>query len=90
MERTLEADRLYRGALEAQRRILGNSHQDTLDTLYNLAALRAGQGRLSEALDMLREAVANGWSDAEWPLEDPDLSPLHGNAEFEAILSKID
>jgi Flp pilus assembly protein TadD len=89
MGRYGEADRLFGDTLPAQRRILGADHPNTLETLYGSICLRALQGRKAEALDLLREAVANGWSDAEWAREDSDLDSLHGVPEFEAILSEI-
>jgi len=84
-----EADRLYGDTLQAQRRILGQDHPSTLETLYGSICLKALQGMKAEALDLLREAVASGWTDADWAREDSDLDSLHGDAEFEAILAEI-
>jgi len=52
-----EAEPLYREALEAFRRTLGDSHPDTLSSINNLGLLLKGQGKLSEAESLFRVAL---------------------------------
>ena len=52
-----EAEPLFREALEARRRTLGDSHPDTLNSIDNLASLLRDQGKLNEAEPLYREAV---------------------------------
>lgn len=53
--------------------------------LYNAACAFASLGRKADALDALRKAWDAGFKDAEWTRRDPDLSPLHGDPEFERL-----
>ncbi len=87
-ERYDEAEPLYVEAVAVQTRVLGADHPATLDTIYSLACLQAVRGKRAEALSYLNLAVENGWSDVEHIVQDPDLSSLHGDPEFDAILSK--
>ena len=53
--------------------------------LYNAACTFANLGLKSEALDAIRKAWDAGYKDADWTRRDPDLVPLHGDAEFERL-----
>jgi adenylate cyclase len=57
--------------------------------LYNVACFYAEQGDSERAIDLLERAVSLGWGDRAWMQHDSDLDPLHGNARFEALLSRI-
>ena len=50
--------------------------------LYNAACTYAVLGRKAEALDRLQRALECGYSNADWPRQDPDLSSLHDDPEF--------
>jgi tetratricopeptide (TPR) repeat protein len=52
------AEPLYREALAARRRTLGDEHPDTLASIYNLAVLLQDQGKLGEAEPLYLEALA--------------------------------
>jgi non-specific serine/threonine protein kinase len=52
------------------------------NVLYNAACTYAVLGRKAEALDGLRRALECGYSNADWPRQDPDLSSLHDDPEF--------
>ena len=53
--------------------------------LYNAACTFANLGLKAEALDAIRKAWDAGYKDADWTRRDPDLVPLHGDAEFERL-----
>ena len=52
-----EAEPLRRRGLEAQERLLGPEHPETLVALFNLASVLQLLGRLSEALYLRRAAA---------------------------------
>ncbi|HEV2488900.1 MAG TPA: protein kinase [Candidatus Acidoferrales bacterium] len=53
--------------------------------LYNAACVYCGLKRKPEALDALRKAWEAGFRDAVWARRNPDLSILHGEAEFDRL-----
>jgi hypothetical protein len=53
--------------------------------LYNAACTYCGLGRKAEALDALRRAWEAGFRDSVWARRDPDLTPLHGDPEFDRL-----
>jgi tetratricopeptide (TPR) repeat protein len=55
--------------------------------LYNLAALRTKQGRLDDALDLLKEALPMRPDMKAAAPADPDLAPLRDDARFKEIVS---
>jgi tetratricopeptide (TPR) repeat protein len=54
--------------------------------IYNLACIRADQGRLNDALDLLEEALAIRPVIKEVAQTDPDLAPLYDDARFKALI----
>ena len=54
--------------------------------LYNVGCLYAVLDRSEEALECLRKVVRSGWR-KEWIKNDPDLSSLRENAEFQRLLA---
>ncbi len=58
---------------------------DDASTLYNAACCYGILQRTDDALAMLRRAKNCGYSNLDWIRRDPDLTCLHGNAEFEAL-----
>jgi non-specific serine/threonine protein kinase len=42
-------------------------------------------GKKAEALDLLKRALANGYANFDWPRQDPDLSLLHDDPEFQKM-----
>ena len=54
----VEAEPLYREALEGRRRTLGDTHPNTLNSINNFAMLLEAQRKLSEAELLYREAVS--------------------------------
>ena len=53
--------------------------------LYNAACTFANIEKRPEAIDALRKAWEAGFRDADWTRRDPDLTPLHGDPEFERL-----
>ena len=49
---------------------------------YNLACSLARIHRPEEALEELKKAIALGYCDADWMLQDDDLSSLHDDSRF--------
>jgi hypothetical protein len=57
--------------------------------LYNLACAHARSGNVRMALDGLRRAVENGFSDRALVLKDTDLDAIRDRPEFQEILANI-
>jgi len=55
--------------------------------LYNLAGVRAKQGRLDEAIDLLKEALPMREDMKAAAPTDPDLAPLRDDARFKEMVS---
>jgi adenylate cyclase len=53
--------------------------------LYNGACLYARLGEGKRALELLNQAVARGFSDTGWMLQDSDLASLRGDPQFMAL-----
>jgi non-specific serine/threonine protein kinase len=53
--------------------------------LYNAACTYCQLNKKTEALAALRKAWDAGSRDAVWTRRDPDLTPLHGDPEFERL-----
>ncbi len=59
------------------------------NNLYNLACADARDGNVRMALDSLRKAVENGFSDKALILRDADLDAIKDRPEFQEILADI-
>ena len=55
--------------------------------LYNLAGVRATQGRIDDAIELLREALPMRPDMKAAAATDPDLAALHDDARFKEIVS---
>lgn len=62
---------------------------DNATAHYNLACSLALSKRRTEALHSLRQAVALGYSDADWMLQDPDLESLKADPGFQHLLGQL-
>jgi eukaryotic-like serine/threonine-protein kinase len=62
--------------------------KDVIDTLFNLACVKALQSDVTESLAYLTEAVEAGFSDVA-ALNDGDLASLRNSRQFKALLSQI-
>ncbi len=56
---------------------------------YNLACSLALSRRKRDALRSLRQAIALGYSDYDWMLQDPDLEELKKHPNFVALLAQL-
>ena len=79
--RTVEDGAAQMRAIEAPPLILGA-------TLYNLAAVRAGQGRLEDALVLLEEAMPMRPDVVLLAATDADFAPLRENARFKELVKE--
>ncbi len=71
--------------LQWARRALEIDPQDA-GVRYNVACLYALEGRLEEAIACVEDCVRLGFGNREWIARDPDLSTLHGDPRFEALV----
>ena len=62
------------------------TYRDDATSWYNLACCRALIGLHRQALDALEMAVAAGWSDAPWTLQDKDFAPLRIDPRFQELV----
>jgi len=84
-----EAEKVGREALEIGRRVLGQKDPTIAILLYNLGAVACLRARVDEAIALLNQAIDQGLPPGvpENIERDPDLAPLHGNAQFPALVA---
>jgi serine/threonine protein kinase len=87
-----EAEKLLRDALAIQTRTLGPNHRDVAASLYQLAILDEQEGKNDEAIALLRDSINHGLGvDARNGIgTDPDLTPLHSDPRFNALVTEIE
>ena len=56
---------------------------------YNLACAHALTGEVTDAVRSLQEATDRGYTNADKILEDPDLSALHDDPEFQRLAERV-
>jgi non-specific serine/threonine protein kinase/serine/threonine-protein kinase len=85
----VQAEKVGREALEIGRRVLGQKDPTMAIVLYNLGAVAGISQRTDEAITLLNQAIDAGLPPgaAENIEKDPDLTPLHGNARFPALVA---
>lgn len=85
-----DAARLERETLEIQHRVLGPDNPDAASVEYNLAGDLAHLNQKDEALALLRHSLEHGMPVAGMAHmgDDSDLSPLHGDPRFEALVAE--
>lgn len=62
---------------------------DNATAHYNLACSLALMKRPADALATLAQAIALGYDDADWMVNDPDLAALHKRAEFRTLIELV-
>lgn len=86
-----QLDRYDQAEREYRRIIAGDGEAlSTRWAYYNLACIRAIQGRTEEALAELEKAVKAGFKDTSWARRDGDLEPLRADPRFHKILSELE
>lgn len=58
-------------------------------TIYDLAGIRAAQGRKEEALALLRQAISSGWIDGRSTRLDPRFAILREEPAFQSLLTGL-
>lgn len=53
--------------------------------LYNTACAYCAMNNAKDAMNAIRKAWESGYRNATWTRQDPDLSLLHGDPEFERL-----
>ena len=76
-------------ALELIERALAADPEDPA-VLYNAACVYAQLDQADKALDFLEESVNRGFRHKDWIQNDQDLTPLHNNERFKAIVARLD
>ena len=85
-----DADNVLHQILKIQERIMGPDNPDTAISRYNLACVASRRGHKEEALSYLHAAIEHGLppSAALRMEKDSDLTSLHGDRRFEALVSR--
>ena len=60
------------------------------NTLYNAACCYGVLGEKAAALETLKKAFAAGYGNHAWAAQDTDLDLLHGDAEFEKLVNRVE
>src|SRR5216683_3015672 len=89
--RYAEAETLIGDTINLSRRILGPENQFTASTVYCLGGIEARKGNRPKALSLLRQALDTGLnpSDALEMENDPDLTSLHNDPRFIAMVAEV-
>jgi tetratricopeptide repeat protein len=84
-----EGEKMCLELLDLERRLIGPDSPEAADTTYNLASIKARQGKNDEALSLLRHAIDHGLLPREAVKlgEDPDLKALHNDRRFNALIA---
>jgi len=84
--RAADAEKLGKDTVEVQRRVLGPQFPDTVTGELTLARIAADAGRREEALDWLRQSIADGFHDADRLMKEESFATLRGDHEFQRLL----
>ncbi|MBP7149549.1 MAG: serine/threonine protein kinase [Acidobacteria bacterium] len=83
-----EAEKVFRELIPLLQRALGPDDALAMEPVFRLACIAARRGDRQQALARVAEAVDRGWKDADRLSADSDLKLLHGDAAFEALLTR--
>ncbi len=59
------------------------------DVYYSLASISAIEGKTDEALDLLEEAIASGWTSHWLAPRDPSLESLWAEPRFQVLITGV-
>lgn len=84
-----QAEELLSQTMDIRKRTLGPDHPDTAETSYNLGCIAARRGDKDQAIGLLSQALEHGLPprDALGMGEDTDLTSLHGDPRFTALVA---
>lgn len=82
---TLFTEKKYQEALPPMERT-ARLAPDNAEVLYDLAVIRLAAGKTPEALEALKKSLELNPKLKKQAAEDSDLTALHGNAEYEALV----
>jgi len=85
-----EAEKLELEAIDLERRVLGAENPDVARSVYNLACIKARQGRRDEAFAFLSQSIDHNLPAGTMMgiAKDEDLKSLRGDPRFDAIVLK--
>lgn len=85
-----EAEKLSEETIAIYRRMYGADNPNTALNEYNLACLKALQGKKEEAIAMLRQSFDHGMAPRTMMgiADDEDLKSLHSDPRFDAIVAE--
>ena len=88
--RYAEAEKLSEETIAISRRLYGADNPETALNVYNLACLKALQGKKEEAIAQLRQSLEHGMAPRTMMGigDDEDLKSLHGDPRFEAVVAE--
>jgi tetratricopeptide (TPR) repeat protein len=78
----------HRRALQVDLR-LANLRPKSPEVFYNLACSYAQVNQAAQAIDALQQAVKLGFSDLDYLLSDPDLTPVRSHPLFQRLVADI-
>jgi len=78
----------YLKGFEVDKKLALMRPEDPL-VFYNLACSLSLLGRVDEALEAIKKAIARGYNDFAYLLKDRDLVKLHRDERFRAYLSRL-
>lgn len=73
----------------AEAESLHSANSEGPEDVYDLAAIRAIQGREEDALTLLNQAISSGWNDYRATRLDPRFSRLRDNPRFQQMLDGL-
>ena len=88
-KRYMEAERLYREALEGEIKALGDNHPEIANAWYNLATVEAAQGKRAKALVDLHKAIDHGYNDPDEIAQEPSWKAMGGDADYREAFEVI-
>ena len=80
-------DRIDEGLEWAARAVEIDPHDTGI--LYNVACTYSLAGRIEEAIDYLEKAVAEGFAQKEWIVNDGDLAPLREHSRYLTLINSM-
>ncbi|PYX42874.1 MAG: hypothetical protein DMG81_00795, partial [Acidobacteria bacterium] len=87
MHRYPEAVKLFHEVIEKQGKVPNQG--DRFTVWYGFGCVALAAGNQEEALQHLRQAIQQGYKDADGMMVDHDLAGLHNNPEFQQLVAEL-